>query len=94
MAFKHGNSAAKNRKARRGGRPTREQRKIKLTYEQAFNKRIAQRAVAAANKYIDFAMTDPATARHMADKFIPPVQKIEHTADLEIKIVTNVKADD
>jgi hypothetical protein len=71
MAFEKGNRAAKRRKKKAGGRPTKAQAAEKESFRQALERKREERAEELAGAYYDMALADPATMRHAVDKVLP-----------------------
>lgn len=83
--FPQGNQAAKKRKARRGGRPTKLQQEIKRLATDMAKKYLEDHLKPILDTYISLATgspsgkkrckLDPATTRHTVERFIGPAPR-------------------
>lgn len=69
-------------KRKGAGRPTKAAAAVKQTARELYLAEIEKQAKEQAEAYFKFAKDDPATARHLADKILPPVQKLEHSGNV------------
>ena len=73
MAFKKGNKHGGKRNPP-GGRPTKQEAEVKVMVAAAVRSYIEERLKPLIDKYIKVAETDPATLRHLIERFVPPVR--------------------
>ena len=85
MKFQKGHKLAKGGRREGAGRPTREQAAEKESFRQALERKREAKAGILADKYYEMALNDPATMRHLVDKVIPPMEKVEHSGKVGVR---------
>ena len=95
MPFEKGHKLTSRRKRNRGGRPTREQAAAKATAKERAIELIEKETEKVVKKYLSFAKSDPATARHFLDKLLPDEYQIDlpQTASIEVKVKRRVESE-
>ena len=72
--FPKGHKLAKGGKRPGAGRPTKQAAAEKILVAEVMHERIEKRAVELADKYVETALEDPATLRHLIERYLPPAK--------------------
>lgn len=86
MPFKKGNQHYKKRRRNLGGRPKGEEVAAKETAQQKALRLIEEGAEKIVKKYLTFARSNAATARHYMDKLLPDEYEIQRPQEATLTI--------
>ena len=85
MKFQKGHRLAKGGRREGAGGRRKSRWPRRSLFVKRFERKREEKAGILTDKYYEMALNDPATMRHLVDKVIAPVERVEHGGEIGVR---------